>query len=183
MISKNEHTLLPELYNRLVRIVGNVPSTMLHVSIADQQMHLIENGLIVRTYAVSTSRYGMGNLEGSYKTPPGIHRIRDKIGGSAPSGRIFRDRMDTGEEWQEGITGENLILSRIMRLEGLEEGINRGTDQGKNIDSYERYIYIHGTNKESQIGTPLSHGCVCMKNDDIIELFDRIAEDTIVVID
>ena len=133
----------------------------------------------MHSYTISTSKFGIGNKEGSNQTPLGIHRIEEKIGDDAPSGRIFKSRMDTGENWHPGLTDDNLILSRILRLHGLEDGINRGPG----IDSYQRYIYIHGTNQEEKIGTPLSHGCVCMKNREIIELYDLVEEGTIVVID
>jgi lipoprotein-anchoring transpeptidase ErfK/SrfK len=112
-------------------------------------------------------------------TPPGVHRVKEKYGHGVPVGRVFRDRLDTGDTWTIGEPGDNLILTRILRLEGLEDGINRGPG----IDSYERYIYIHGTNNETSIGSPASHGCVCMTNKDVIELFDAVPEGTIVVID
>jgi UDP-N-acetylmuramate--alanine ligase len=130
-------------------------------------------------FAISTSRFGIGNQEGSFKTPDGIHRICEKIGAGAPLCRIFKDRCDTGFIWTPEINEGNLILTRILRLEGLEDGINKGAG----IDSFERYIYIHGTNLEAYIGTPISHGCICMRNNDIIELFDIIEEGTIVYID
>jgi lipoprotein-anchoring transpeptidase ErfK/SrfK len=128
---------------------------------------------------VSTSKFGSGNKENSLMTPRGLHRIKEKYGHNAPIGRVFRDRIDTGEDWPIGIPGDNLILTRILRLEGLEPGIN----QGQGIDTFDRYIYIHGTNNESAIGTPASHGCVCMKNADIVELFDMVSEGTLVFID
>jgi hypothetical protein len=145
---------------------------------ASQQLFLIENGRAVRLFTISTSRFGIGNREGSGQTPLGVHRIVEKIGDGAPLGRIFKDRLDTGIDWQPALAEENLILTRILRLEGLEEGFNRGPG----IDSFERYIYIHGTNQESMIGTPLSHGCICMKNSDVIELFDAVREGIIVLI-
>lgn len=111
-------------------------------------------------------------------TPPGLHRVEEKIGHNAQPWTIFRSRENTGEIWRPGMDDENQILSRILRLRGLEEGINAGAG----IDSYERYIYIHGTNHEEKIGTPMSHGCVCMKNDDIIRMFDIIEEGTLVYI-
>jgi hypothetical protein len=148
------------------------------IDTTSQQLFHIEKDNVVRSYTISTSRFGIGNHEGSNQTPLGIHRIAAKIGDGAPSGRIFKDRCDTGADWQPGLTEENLILTRILRLEGLEDGVNRGPG----IDSFDRYIYIHGTNQESQIGTPLSHGCICMKNEDVIELFDTIPEGSIVLI-
>ena len=81
---------------------------------------------VVDRYVCSTSRFGTGNRENSLKTPLGIHRIKEKFGGGAPAGRIFRDREDTGMDWDHSQTGDNLILTRILRLEGLEEGINKG---------------------------------------------------------
>lgn len=112
-------------------------------------------------------------------TPTGIHKIASKIGEGAPLYRIFKSRVDTGTTWTPAIQEENLVLTRILRLRGCEKNLNRDGD----IDSFNRYIYIHGTNREEDIGTPLSHGCVCMKNDDIVELFEEIEENDIVIID
>jgi hypothetical protein len=164
------------------RVTGTVPGRFLLVDTALQSLSVVENGAVTRKYSVSTSRYGTGNRENSLMTPRGAHRIAEKYGHGAPIGRIFRDRLDTGDTWKIGTAGspgENLVLTRILRLEGLEDGVNRGPG----IDSYERYIYIHGTNNEASIGMPASHGCVCMANNDVVELFDSVSEGTIVVID
>jgi len=165
--------------NKIRRVVPDAPEKFVLVDIARQRLSLLDAGAPLLSYIVSTSSFGIGNREGSQCTPPGVHRIIEKIGDGAPSGTIFRDRIDTGVVWRPGITGDNMILTRILRLEGLQDGINRGPG----IDTFERYIYIHGTNQEQLIGTPLSHGCVCMKNRDIIELFDNVMEGTIVIID
>ena len=149
------------------------------VSIERQALFICANGGIVERYDCSTSRFGNGCRENSLKTPIGMHRICEKYGAGAPAGRVFRDREDTGEHWDHSQTGDNLILTRILRLEGLEAGINKGAG----IDSYERYIYIHGTGREDLIGTPLSHGCVCMRNHDVIRLFDAVTEGTLVYIE
>ncbi len=149
------------------------------VSIETQTLLVCANGAILDRYDASTSRFGNGNRENSLKTPLGIHRIKEKYGAGAPAGRVFRDREDTGEDWDHIQAGDNLILTRILRLEGLEQGINKGTG----VDSYERYIYIHGTGREDLIGTPLSHGCVCLRNLDIIRLFETVKEGTLVYID
>ncbi|MGB7568228.1 MAG: L,D-transpeptidase [Chitinivibrionales bacterium] len=159
-------------------VCGTVPDRYIVVDTARQRLAVINNENTKLEFPVSTSRFGTGNKEGSFMTPPGVHRVCEKIGNGAPAGRIFRDRIDTGEDWPVGKPGENLILSRILRLEGLEQGLNKG----KGIDSYERYIYIHGTNNEDRIGRPLSQGCVCMKNDDIIRVFDSIEVGAIVFI-
>jgi UDP-N-acetylmuramate--alanine ligase len=149
------------------------------VSIEAQKLFVCSGGSIVERYDASTSRFGNGMRENSLKTPLGIHRIKEKFGSDAPAGRVFRDREDTGEDWDHSQTGDNLILTRILRLEGLEEGINKGGS----VDTYERYIYIHGTGREDLIGTPLSHGCVCLRNLDIIRLFETVKEGTLVYID
>jgi lipoprotein-anchoring transpeptidase ErfK/SrfK len=166
------------VHTRLYGVLGAVPERYIIVDTALQRLTVIDKENVVQEFPVSTSRFGIGNEDGSFKTPAGVHRIREKIGDGAPAGRIFRDRIDTGEDWPIGKQGDNLILTRILRLEGLQQGINKG----KGIDSYERYIYIHGTNNEDRIGQPLSQGCVCMKNDDVIRLFDSIEEGTIVFI-
>ncbi len=151
------------------------PDTFITVNIERQQLSLFGRE-IEKNFPVSTSRFGTGSEEGSCKTPPGLHRIAQKIGNNAPLCSIFRDRINTGIIWKPGMEEENQILTRILRLEGLEPGKN----SGPGIDSFERYIYIHGTNREEKIGTPNSHGCVCMKNDDIVELFDIVQEGTLV---
>lgn len=148
-------------------------------SIEEQALMVCAKGRVINRYDASTSRFGFGTREQSFKTPPGIHRIREKIGSGAPMGRIFRDRRDGGVDWDGSTGGDNLILTRILRLEGLEEGVNRGAG----VDSYERFIYIHGTNREESVGSPLSHGCIAMRNGDIVRLFDDVSEGTLVYIE
>jgi UDP-N-acetylmuramate--alanine ligase len=156
----------------------DAPDDFIFIDTVSQSLTYYKKSAGAVTYAVSTSQFGIGNREGSYMTPPGLHRIEEKIGGGAKPRAVFRSREDTGTVWSAGMDGENQILSRIMRLRGLEAGVNAG--QG--IDSYDRYIYIHGTNNEEMIGTPMSHGCVCMKNDDVIRLFDMVETGTMVYI-
>ena len=144
-----------------------------------QKLFICRGNTVIDEYDASTSRFGIGIREDSCKTPPGIHRIKEKIGSGAPIGRIFKDREDTGVDW-DGVSAEdNLILTRILRLEGLEAGINNGTG----VDSFERYIYIHGTGKEELVGTPLSHGCIALRNQDIIQLFNVVSEEMLIYID
>lgn len=132
-----------------------------------------------RSYPVSTAANGLGNLQDSFKTPFGIHRIRQKIGGGEPRGMIFEAREPVGR-----IAGsldnreKDEITSRILWLDGLEDGVNRGGS----FDTYSRYIYIHGTSDEARIGKPVSAGCIRMKNDDVIELFDEVLVDDLVLI-
>ena len=148
-------------------------------SIEAQSLLVCEEGKVIARYDASTSRFGTGIRENSLMTPPGVHRISEKIGGGAPLGRIFRDRMDTGVDWDGGPAPDNLILTRILRLEGLEEGINRGPG----VDSRERCIYIHGANREDLVGVPLTHGCLALRNADMLRLFDCVEAGAIVFIE
>jgi lipoprotein-anchoring transpeptidase ErfK/SrfK len=173
--------IIPALDNARQRFhstLGVIPDPLILVTIATQTLSLISNHRILHTYPISSAAAGVGNREGSFQTPLGIHKISHKIGEGAPERTIFKDRISIGRTATAQERGENLILSRILRLQGLEPGVN----QGPGIDSFERYIYIHGTNHEHRIGTPNSHGCVCMKNSDIIHLFDSVSEGTIVFI-
>ncbi len=174
-----ERARLQRIHKKLSRFLTDSSDLYLVVSIETQMLFVCTNDAIIERYDCSTSRFGNGNRENSLKTPLGLHRITEKFGDSAPPGRVFRDREDTGEDWDHKQNGDNLILTRILRLEGLEEGINKGAG----VDSYERYIYIHGTGREDLIGRPLSHGCVCLRNLDVIRLFETIGEGTLVYID
>ena len=151
------------------------------VSITEQALYVIENEKILCRYAVSTSKYGTGNRLGSYQTPLGVHTIAEKIGEGQPANMIFQSRQPTGNlasiNNPENID-KDLITSRILWLTGCESGVN----QGGEVDSYQRYIYIHGTANEKMIGTPASIGCIRMQNNDVISLFRQIAKDTPVII-
>jgi hypothetical protein len=145
------------------------------VKISEQKLYLHNGKEIVKTYPVSTSRYGIGNRIKSNKTPLGIHRVAEKIGDGAPLGAIFDcKRRYTGKTstiyTDDTRLSENYELTRIIWLEGMQQGINKG----KGIDSYKRLIYIHGTAEEGLIGTPASIGCIRMKNSDVIELFNLV---------
>src|SRR5947209_11210662 len=148
------------------------PRTSIDVSIHDQQLTLMQDGEIVRTYPISTSRFGIGTEEGSFKTPTGNFRITQKIGGDMPHGTIFRSRVALGPEDPLPST-EDLVMSRILWLDGVDE---------HNANTRDRFIYIHGTKHEDEIGTPASHGCIRMRNADVIELFELVDETTQVVI-
>jgi len=145
------------------------------VDVTSQRMYLFEQGRLAASYPVSTAERGTGNREGSLRTPLGLHRVDEKIGAGAPSGMIFRGRRPTGERAEiltqpDQRASRDDVTTRILWLAGLEPGVNQGGD----VDSKRRYIYIHGTPEEGRIGTPASHGCVRMTNDDVIELFDRV---------
>ncbi len=145
-----------------------------------QQLHWIDiEQEMNRSYPVSTAENGMGNRIESYKTPFGIHRIRQKVGGDQPSGMIFEAREATGKIAHNMDNQEkDEITSRILWLDGLEQGVNLGGA----YDTYQRYIYIHGTSDEKRIGEPVSAGCIRMKNQDVIELFDEALVNDIVFI-
>lgn len=152
------------------------------VDVSRQELTLRQRDAIVARYPVSTSAVGVGNRSGSNRTPLGIHRVAARYGAGAPAGTIFVARQNTGRRAEIRIDPVDVpadhITSRILWLEGLEPGRNRGPG----IDSRRRYIYIHGTHEEGLIGQPASHGCVRMRNTDVIELFDQVPEDTLVVI-
>jgi len=132
-----------------------------------------------KTYAVSTATNGLGNRVDSLQTPTGIHRIKLKIGGGEPLGMVFNARQSTGTVSDKNDNREeDEITSRILWLDGLEQGFNSGGDH----DSFSRYIYIHGTSDEKRIGLPVSMGCIRMKNQDVIELFDEVLVNDIVII-
>jgi hypothetical protein len=143
------------------------------VSIRMQTMALIENDRIVQIFAVSTSKNPPSCVADSYGTPTGLHAIADKIGAEAPEGMVFKGRVPTGQLYGEVSAEEakrSLITSRILRLRGHEPGKNSGAG----CDTYDRYVYIHGTNHEELIGQPASAGCVQLRNSEMIELFDRM---------
>jgi hypothetical protein len=156
---------------------------LLIVDAGAQRMYLVEQGQPVGGWVISTAANGTGSEKGSDKTPLGLHKISEKIGDGAPLGAIFKARQNTGKQ-VEILTApgadskDDYVTSRIMWLEGLEPGVNKGGD----VDSKERYIYIHGTGEEGKLGTPASHGCIRMKNADVINLFNRVDENTLVYI-
>ena len=147
------------------------------IDLTRQELQLHEQGQVVATYPVSTARNGPGERINSECTPRGWHRIARKIGDNAAPGSVFVGRVPTGEIWSPAFAatqpaGRDYILTRILWLEGLEPGRN----QGGEVDSYARYIYLHGTPATSTMGVPGSRGCVRLRDADLIALFDRVAE-------
>ena len=159
-----------------------ITSTWIHVEVASQRLRLLQQDKVVVDYPVSTATRGVGCEQDSYKTPYGAHRIARCIGAGRASGEIFVARSPIGKiasiKQQAVSADEDLILSRILWLKGLQRGIN----QGAGVDSYERYIYIHGTQDEGLLGTLASHGCVRMANQDVIDLFEHVTVGTFVYI-
>ena len=166
-------------------------SNFLIVSPSTQKLLYISNKKFVKQYSISTSKFGLGNIEDSFKTPIGIHHIAEKIGEGMPINTVFKGRKpiknnmtlddlynDEKLRKDHFDNYDDVITTRILRLKGLEKNINLGG----NVDSYLRYIYIHGTAHEDQIGREASHGCIRMLNQDIIELFDSCYEKMLVLI-
>jgi len=154
--------------------IMNIPQSYIHISIANQQLTLITNTELEKNYVISTAKNGAGEKMGSECTPTGWHKVRAKIGDKQPSNAVFIGRRPTGEVYKPALAMQypqrDWILSRILWLGGLEAGKNR---YGQ-VDSSWRYIYIHGCPDELMQGKPESHGCVRMKNADVIDLFDSI---------
>jgi len=145
----------------------------IHISIRDQRLTLKEGETLVRTYPVSTSRFGIGAEEGSMKTPIGRFRVAGKIGDGLPSDTVFQSRVPLKADDPLPPT-EDLVMSRILWLDGWDE---------HNANTRDRFIYIHGTKHEDKIGNQASHGCVRMRNADVIELFDLVDRGAAVVIE
>jgi len=167
-----------DLNEKAIERLGFTPDRWLLVDVAAQRLLLLAGREVQGTWPVSTAAVGVDAREGSGGTPPGVHRIADRIGRDADSGAIFVSREPTGEVWDGGADPRDLILGRILTLDGCEEGIN----QGPGVDSRERYIYLHGTNHEDRLGEACSHGCVRLSRRDILDVFERVAEGDPVII-
>lgn len=153
-------------------------SLQIEVSIADQRLHLLDDAVRLRCYPVSTAANGPGEQAGSFCTPRGRHRIRARIGAGLPVGAVLRGRRPTGEvcddaTWRAA-PERDWILTRILWLCGEEPGFNRGGS----VDTFRRYVYIHGTPDAVELGQPGSRGCIRMRNRDLLELFELVAVGT-----
>lgn len=156
---------------------------VLLVSISNQRMWQVANATqeVSACFMVSTGLRPPSCIEDSLGTPDGLHEIAEKYGNGLPPGQVLKGRIDTGQHFSAFPVAEqakNLITSRILRLRGLE----RGRNAGAGCDSYDRYIYIHGTNQEGRLGSPASHGCVLMTNAEIIDLYPKVSVGTHVMI-
>ncbi len=151
-----------------------VSERWIRISIPEQQLVLLEKKQPLAVYPVSTARNGPGEQRGSGCTPRGWHRIRIKIGAGQPPNAVFVGRRPTGEIYSPDLAAQypnrDWILTRILWLTGLESGRNRGGD----CDTLRRFVYIHGCPDTVPMGTPLSHGCIRMRNQDLLELFERV---------
>ncbi|WP_336166531.1 cell wall-recycling L,D-carboxypeptidase ElsL [Acinetobacter sp. 161(2023)] len=147
------------------------------IDLANQTLTLPKHN---KFYVISTGKNGIGEQENTGRTPRGWHRVAKKIGAESPQNAVFIARKPTGEVYSTELAAQyperDWILSRILWLDGLEAGFNKG----EGCDTMQRYIYIHGTPDTQPMGVPMSHGCVRMRNEEIIELFDLVAEDALV---
>ncbi len=135
------------------------------VSVVDQKMIVLRDGKPFSMYPISTSKFGVGDTPGSFATPLGVLRVKEKIGHGLPPGSVFKSRQPTGEVLVVDAPGRDPIVTRILWLEGLDNN---------NRNAYRRYIYIHGTPEERNIGKPVSYGCIRMKSKDVIALFNTV---------
>jgi len=148
------------------------------VSIARQNLRFFQDGILRRSHVISTSLRPPSNVKDSLGTPRGWHAVAEKHGAGSPPGIVFNTRVSTGRHFSEfdpAAQTRNLITTCILWLRGLEPGVNSGKSAaGEIVDTYDRYVYIHGTNHEERLGQPFSGGCIEMNNLEIITLFDEV---------
>jgi lipoprotein-anchoring transpeptidase ErfK/SrfK len=182
--------MCPEFFDACKKNEAAPTRFTLIVSIADQTVSLFENSSaplrfgvedcqFVKKLPCSTSRFGIGQTEGSQRTPLGLHRIAEKIGAGEPAGTVFKSRRIIGHTSQPEFADAK-ITTRIMWLDGLEPGLNKGLNGGVSVDSHARYIYIHGTSDQMSMGKPTSCGCIHLADADLIPLFDKLPGGTLV---
>ncbi len=167
------NNILQRMKERCAALVIKPTARVMTVSIAQQLLGFYRDEALIQSYIISTSLRPPSNRKDSRGTPRGLHEIAERIGAGALPGTVFKGRVNLGQHFNELSVEEhtkNLITSRILWLRGREPGVNAGGE----VDSYERYIYMHGTNHEEKLGTPFSGGCIEMRNLEIIALFEEI---------
>ena len=159
-------------------------ATRLLINIAEQTLIAYHNDIELSRYNVSTAKNGIGSQQDSGCTPLGAHSIAEKIGAHADINTVFVGRVPTGEQYSEALAVQyperDWILCRILWLTGLEDGINRGSNEHGICDTYQRYIYIHGLPDSEPLDIPNSHGCIRVRNQDLMQLFEQVSEGTVV---
>lgn len=145
--------------------IGKDTRNKMIVSVRDQKMLLVRDGTPVKSYDISTSKFGIGDRPGSNRTPLGRLQVAKKIGCNAPMGAVFKSRRPTGEVLKPNAPGRDPIVTRILWLTGTED---------RNQNTFRRTIYIHGTPEENRLGSPVSYGCIRMGSRDVADLYKRI---------
>ena len=171
--------IVEELFKQYLDVCAKLQKqpleNVLLVSLGEQKLYHYDHNSLFREYIISSGLYTPSCLENSLGTPWGLHQIYGKLGQGAPEGSVFKSRKLFANHYSQ-CSGEdqrrNLVTTRILRLKGLEPGLNAGVG----CDSYDRYIYIHGTNHENKLGQPASAGCIQMSNREVIELFDSVPD-------
>ena len=161
------------------RLARQTTEHCLCIKIGEQKLLHFQHGKPVREYVISTSLRPPSCIANSLGTPTGLHEIADKIGAGVPQSTVFKSRVPAGYLWKDAPEQErakNLVSTRILRLRGLEPGVN----SGPGCDSYDRFIYIHGTSHPELLGRPATAGCPVLQDEEVIELFDRVPEGTVV---
>ena len=167
--------LLAELKRKCEMLGIAMLENALVASVRAQRLWHFRENVLAGSYKISTSRAAPSCVKNSLGTPDGLFSVVEKIGEGAPAGTVFKARISTGKHFSDFLKDapdENLITSRILRIQGEEDGKNRGGD----VDTYSRFVYIHGTNQEHKLGTPNSHGCLLLGNADVIALFDALPD-------
>ncbi|WP_411827451.1 L,D-transpeptidase family protein [Luteolibacter sp. AS25] len=157
--------LLPLVLNSCGANSGQDDRNKMIVSVRDQKMLLLRDGKPVKSYPISTSKFGVGDIPNSNRTPLGRMKVAKKIGGGEPAGAVFKSRRPTGEILKPNAPGRDPIVSRILWLTGTE---------GNNKNAFRRYIYIHGTPEQYRLGSPASYGCIRMGTHDVVDLYNRV---------
>ena len=174
----------PEKVHEHITSLGVQPTEhILMVDTKKQTLAVLHDGSIKKTYTISTSKRGIGQIINTFQTPQGLHRINEKIGHGTPHYSIFHRRQFIGT-WRPQPRNQHrkdYVSTRILRLEGLQPGLNKGRDKlGRIIDSETRAIYIHGTTMEWKLGAPSTKGCVHMSAEDVVKLFESVPTGTLV---
>lgn len=157
----------------LITSCGSAPKSEVVVSVKDQKLGLYDAGVLKKEFPISTSKFGIGDQPNSYRTPLGKHEIIAKIGHGLPTGAVLKSRSWNGEVLKPNAPGRDPIVSRILWLRGME---------GSNRNAMKRYIYIHGTTEECNLGKPASYGCIRMGMKDVVEVFEDVGIGAKVVI-
>lgn len=164
-----------------VRYPGqDLSGDLLYISVHKQRLFQVRDGQLISEYPIATASKGLGARVDTYRTPTGLHRVSEKFGDDVPPLGILKDREFTGQFADTDFAGvdKDWITSRILWLTGLEPGVNQGGD----VDSHDRFIYIHGTANEGSVGRPSSMGCIRMRNADVIELYGGVPIGALVVV-